>query len=308
MSENNDRKAQIALWQQTLEDEFPPQVRVQFDVFEEQSETTFRDKFNGHCTLHNSFLEFFGETLAGNAKVLSTEGWPKDRPSYPAFVIKCLGLLRKFRAAELTAARGYPVEAYAMLRGVRDEAFALAAVALGYANLPTLMKHVSIGDDSKEARKAHAAKQSLEKEIHSQLIGEKSGLPQPVRATLQHWDRLFNQEVHGSRLSFVLELDKWLGPNKVVPFVLGPQPTDDMWALYMNRTSELAWLVVRLMPFLLLSEGSLGATWSSRWELLDRSHRFLVKGLDKDISRHFEEFLDTKFPPSKVGPYREAPE
>ena len=306
MSDSGDRKAEIALWQQTLETEFPARVRIQFSFLEEQSETTFRTKFNGHCTLHNSFIEFFGQTLIGVAKSLGTEGWPKNKPSYPALFIKYLGLLRKFRAAELTAVHGYPVEAYAMLRGVRDEAFVLAALALGYADLPAVMKYVPIGDDSKEARQAHTAKQDLENGIRSQLIGPRSGLPQPVRATLQHWDRLFNQEVHGSRLSFVLELEKWIGPNTVVPFVVGPQPTDDMWALYMNRVSELSWLIVRLLPLLLLSEGSLGPRWLSQRDLLDRSHRFMVKGLDKDISRHFEEFLDTKLPPSQVGPYRES--
>jgi hypothetical protein len=87
-----------------------------------------------------------------------------------------------------------------------------------------------------------------EKKIFSRMIGKNSGLDVAHLEALTQWNELFHTEVHGSRLSTMREVFSWLQDKK--DFAVGPRMDDDSFTMYMNRFTEIAWMILRSLPFL----------------------------------------------------------
>ena len=66
----------------------------------------------------------------------------------------------------------------------------------------------------------------------------------------------------------------------------------------MNRSSELGWLILRLLPYLQMTESAFGDGWHRKYLVLDESFRFMVHGLTKlgkKIGEAFITLVDEKF-------------
>ncbi len=82
-------------------------------------------------------------------------------------------------------------------------------------------------------------------------------------------------EVHGGFLSLCQEMQVLrMGSD----LDLGPSHVQDAYMMYLNRSAELGWMIVRLMPYLRTSEKAFGPRWLEKQQVLDISFRYIVEG------------------------------
>jgi len=183
-----------------------------------------------------------------------------------------------------------------LLRDVKDRAIFLGALAHGKTSFSKLLgEPKSQITTEKEYPRIVIERKKEERRILDETIRGKSGLPPDAQKALKTWEKLFHEEVHGSRLTF-LEGDDWLRGKKPLP--IGPAPNQMSIAMYMNRASEIGWLTVRTFPFLQLKPHAFGKEWTEKWKVLDDSFRIMVESLGKlgkEIGNAFKIFVDIKF-------------
>ncbi len=79
--------------------------------------------------------------------------------------------------------------------------------------------------------------------------------------------------------------------------------------MFVNRSAEISWLLVRLMPYLQMSDGDFGTTWERRRSLLDDTFRMMVEELGllgKRVGDSFVTMVDRKFVFKRPFHYFEA--
>jgi hypothetical protein len=87
--------------------------------------------------------------------------------------------------------------------------------------------------------------------------------------------------------------------EKRTEIVLGPVADDLNEAMYMNRCSELGWMILRLLPYMRRTETPQDDAWDNKWRLLDDSFKMMadgLAGLGKKIAPAMIEFIEKKFP------------
>lgn len=68
--------------------------------------------------------------------------------------------------------------------------------------------------------------------------------------------------------------------------------------MYINRSSELGWMVTRLLPYLQVTENAFGDEWRRTREILEDSFRYMVESLGnlgKRQGASFIAMMDDKF-------------
>lgn len=254
------------------------------------------DAYPGQTVIIDSFQSFFIETLQAATDSVYRNGWPPF-PNYPVALAHFKCLFRRYRACEVLFYQGYPLDGYSLFRDVKDRAFMLAGVA---HNVTTFSKIAGTGEtdqDLTEWRKNTTRnRKDEEHRISHWICGGKSGLDKDTIQTLKQWDDLFHGEVHGGQFSLVQEVLA-LKEGRVNP--VGPSLDQDAFVMYMNRSSELGWLILRLLPYLQSRENSFGDEWSRKYHILDDSFRHFVfklfQALGKEIGRAFVRLVDEKF-------------
>ena len=253
--------------------------------------------FRGQNVLLDAFQSFFVETLTFANNQITTNGWPKDRIHYPVALASFFNLFRRCRACEILYMKGYPLDAYALMRDIKDRTFMLAGVAHNMTTFPRVIgaPATSLKDPKEYKRQSTKIRKKAEHRITNRLMGETSGLPTDHQKHLKVWDDFFNYEVHGGGVSLTQELSA-MSKGKIPQ--IGPSVHRDAFVIYMNRSAELSWLIVRVLPFLQLSKESFGSDWEHKRQVLDDSFRFMVEGLGnlgKQIAPAFITMIDTRF-------------
>jgi hypothetical protein len=256
----------------------------------------FVHKFHGHRVLTDSFLEFFGGTLRAQSTFNNKKGWPQDQPYYMTALMMYLTVFRTIRSAELLSERGYVLRAYAIQRSVKDQLWILCAAANEIATFDELfgwgggVEDVST-DDQDEIFKAQLNTENM---VRRKIIGSESGLSKESEAQLLIWERMFNKEVHRAQFSLFRASAQLLeNPD----LQLGPVTDDLSDAMYLNRSMELNWVTLRLLPFMRRADTPKDGQWSANWQILEESFRFMFdgfNGLGKAIAPAFLEMLESK--------------
>ena len=220
--------------------------------------------YHGQTVLMASFQDFFIETLRTAETWVAQNGWPPQYEYFGAWLVTFLTLFRSFRACESLFLSGYPLDAFALLRDVKDRALLYCGVA---RNLTTwsALNSMETGE-----------RKSAEGRVRDHLLRSESGLPQDVRDQLKVWAEIFHQEVHGSRLTLVQEMGRLRDGAQMS---VGPVPQDLALAMYMNRAVEAGWLCTKLLPFLQPCEEAFGQDWTRRHRVLDQSFRYCERAL-----------------------------
>jgi hypothetical protein len=138
------------------------------------------------------------------------------------------------------------------------------------------------------------------------MTGETSGLPSDVQKDLKRWDDMFHLEMHGGTHSLVQELGE-LQKGKILQ--IGPSVIQDAFIMYVNRSSELGWMVTRLLPYLQMTEHAFGDDWHKKRDILDDSFRYMLEGftnLGKRLGASFITMVDDKFAFKQPFYYSEA--
>jgi hypothetical protein len=92
------------------------------------------------------------------------------------------------------------------------------------------------------------------------------------------------------------------------PLSLGPVPHEMPVATYINRASEIGWLVLRTFPFLQFEPRAFGKEWREKWMVLDDSFRIMIESLEKmgkKIGQAIAVFANAKFTFSEGLHYHE---
>ncbi len=79
--------------------------------------------------------------------------------------------------------------------------------------------------------------------------------------------------------------------------------------MYMNRASEIAWLLLRSLPYLQVEDNAFGDRWQEKHKILDDSFLYMQKGLSglgKEIGDAFITLVEKKFSFDETFYYFEA--
>ena len=292
----------VATWQKRLEQNFSVNGVVGGHLLEiidmEKAYGEFVVKtFHGQSVLIDSFLSFYIETIQTAQAWINTNGWPRNAPNYAPIYLFYVINFRSFRACENLLTCGYPLDGYALLRDIKDRAIFLAAVAQNITTFPRVYGYVDIKEASEEAWESSRKKRKDEEHrVLRRMIRADSGLPNDIRKHLTKWEQLFHEEVHGSRCTYFAEGGEWMRGEGSLS--VGPTPKANSIVMYTNRSSEIGWLLVRLLPFLQPVEKAFGESWIQRQMTLDDSFRIMIKGLSKlgkPIADAFTYFVEDKF-------------
>ena len=253
--------------------------------------------FRGQNVLLDSFQSFFIDTLSLTNDQIVSGGWPKDRINYPIALVAFFNLFRRFRACEILYIKGYPLDAYALMRDIKDRAFMLAGIARNMITFSGIIgaPPVSVVDPKEYKKQSTKNRKDAEHRIMHGLVGKTSGLSGAVQEDLKQWDDFFHMEMHGGSVSLTQELRE-ISRGKLPQ--IGPSVIQDAYVMYINRSSEMGWMVTRLLPFLQVSEDAFGADWERKRQVLDDSFRYMLEGfsnLGKRLGASFITMIDTKF-------------
>lgn len=292
----------VSEWQARLESTFKAHGMVGgqlFDVFEleEKAGELYTNRFRGQCALIDSFQGFYIETLKTAAKWVSAHGWPKSCPDYSVVFLYYVIMFRSFRACEVLLLKGYPLDGYSLYRDLKDRSIFLAAIAHNITSFTRIFGYSGSKAkiDEAEYKISKAERKREEYRVLDLMIRKKSGLPDDIVSELDKWEQLFHEEVHGSRFSFFTELGKWARTGNLPS--IGPALDVSSIAMYMNRSTEIGWMIVRLLPYLQAEENAFGTEWQKKQQVLDESFRFGQEGLSnlgKKIGAAFIAFIDHK--------------
>jgi len=292
----------VGEWQKRLADTFTVNGLVGGSLLtihdsEDAASNYLVGTFRGQNVLLDSFQSFFIDTLMLTNRQIASGGWPKNRINYPVAVVAFFNLFRRFRACEILYIKGYPLDAYALMRDIKDRAFMLAGVARNMVTFSGIIgAPASCVTDPKEYKKQSTKnRKDAEHRVMHGLMGTTSGLSTDVQEDLKRWDDFFHLEMHGASVSLSQELGEI---TKGKTLQIGPSVVQDAYVMYINRSSELGWMITRLLPFLQVSEDAFGKDWQHKRQVLDDSFRYMLEGfgnLGKRLGVSFTTMIDAKF-------------
>jgi hypothetical protein len=302
---DEERKQRILQWQNRLHDAFDYNgvlggkfLSAMMDL-EQLVGGLFVQKYHGHRVLTDAFLDFFAETLQSQQAFHLQYGWPSNEPNYALTFFMYSTMFRTVRATEVLSVNGYPLQGYALQRSIKDQVFILWAVAnnmMGFGEMFGWHEGLTPGGTETENNKKMAAnRMKTERKICAVIIGEESGLSDETQAELLNWEQMFNVETH--RGLFTL-FDSLGGALKGKLDVVGPSSEERNDAMFINRSNELNWMILRLIPCIRRKEMVWSDEWTKKWDLLEESFRMMNEGfadLGKKIPLAHLEMIEMKF-------------
>jgi hypothetical protein len=252
-------------------------------------------QYQGYLALSDAFKCFFLETV----ELINAECRPKIKQQlsehYAMFVPRISQSFRAICGAERLATRGYPYQAYTLLRNIFDN------TVLTSAALQKLTDFYSIEGVNPYQQfnpiEVKKLRKNTEFATRKLMTGDQSGLAAATIAELDKWDAMFDLETHGARLSATHAMD-WMKGQGGLPVL--PMFDEAAFAMFMNRYSEVGWMLHRLVPLLQPPDVPLSAAWAEKWQILDESFEQTVHSLtvqlEKAIGAAVVEFVTSKFP------------
>jgi hypothetical protein len=292
-------------WQTRLEkviSDDPGLSAILADVLEHENAygQTIADKFRGHHALMTTFTAFWAKTLFLAARQKPPENPRFKGENYLQVHAQFTANFRRFRAAEHLLYCGYPLFGYALLRDIKDSSTFLAALIQGMTTSRALrgLPAEELPAEQIEAQKEIIRRRKVHEEnrVLREMLQLMPAHDQELHGALETWKALFHLEVHGSQLTISSELLDWMKGSE--PFSVGPTSVERSSPMYMNRASEIGWIVLRVLPYLQLKAGAFGAEWTKQWNILDESFRFMVMAMDrigKPIGRAFCALIDLRY-------------
>jgi hypothetical protein len=296
----------VAEWQNRLTSTFADDAVVGSNlapgIKQEQSYKEYiLGTFHGYDVLMTCFFSFYVDTLSIATRQLHEEESLRDDEAYRIAHLMHVTTFKSFRAADNTFLSGYPLDAVALLRDLKDRAVFLSAVGQGLSSIHDLWRILPDDDDEEALREerfnaARSQRMREESRVLKLMLRSTSGLSPKTLRELSRWERLFHFEVHGSVLTrayTVKQIKQYKG------FSLWPLPDPDSAAMYMSQAVEVGWMLMRTLPLLQSRAGAFGSEWSHKWTILDESFRYDTEDFGKtgkQIAYAIIELLDKKFP------------
>lgn len=300
-----NQQEQIARWQERLEDTFlsdiPEGERLSEIIeYEKDYGGYINEKLRGYRVLTDSFFNFYLDTIRSANIWLSKNSLPQNWSNYLRTLLFYVTIFKSFRAAENLLLCGYPLDGYSLLRDLKDRALFLGAIINGSTTLLAIEGLQKYKDGKSLSKSEHEdirkERKKEQRRVLQIMTGKKSGLENEHLKELTRWTRMFHEEVHGSRYTYLTGGGGWL--RGVEPLYIAPHPMDKQIGMYANRSNEIGWMLLRTLPFLQPTPHAFGEDWIVKWNILDESFRFMVEALDragKKIAQAIIVLVDTKF-------------
>jgi len=296
----------VATWQKRLEDTFAVNGLVggRFipSIYEAEQlcGNKYAHTFAGHICLSDCFIDFFATTLRMVTYAGSRGHWPKDTAFYPIVIADFTSIFQTFRSTTNLAINGYPLEAFSLQRTLFEQALIYGAVVNGYITFQEAWGLDGLGEvssvDDKIFEKWRKKRISAEKTAVRKMIGAESGLTEGNQVEIKKLFDLFHQQVHRSFVSVASMATAWNKDGKA-PSVI-PTFVEQNYAIFMNRHTEIGWMLLRCLPTLFHEAHIAPEKWKSDFSILDQSFRVMVEGLqsiNKKIASATIELIDRKF-------------
>ncbi|MBY0355496.1 MAG: hypothetical protein K2Q12_07170 [Rickettsiales bacterium] len=261
------------------------------DQREKVFERHVSQKYNGFAVVLDCFFDFFIEVLDTKHALLAKEGWPSNG-WFSIILQRYHTFFHDLRACWLMYINGYPMAGVGYLRDVFDRAVVLAAVFNGYAEMQELY---GIQGDAFDEKTYKAKIQDCRKRCFSQMIGDNSNLSDESKATLRFIKDISHQQVHSA---IYTDLQSHALMQKGILNYM-PHPNETNEGMFINRFTEIAWFVHRLLCFIQTKPYEFSQSQQVKWELLDSSFERIIfsthQQLDKDFPLAYIEATKTKF-------------
>lgn len=138
---------------------------------------------------------------------------------------------------------------------------------------------------------------NTEREVQKKMYGAQSGLTASTITELTRWNDLFDDEIHGARLSLTWT-QEWIQGKASLPVL--PLFKEQSFAMFVNRFCEIGWMLHRLLPLQQPPTAPLPSNWQQKWQTLDESFEIIVFSLteqyEKKIGAAIVELVKNKFP------------
>lgn len=292
-------------WQDRIERTFNENgivgPRVRIVVLAEMAYGKYvQEHMRGYVVLADSFQSFYYDTLLAANNQNRRDNVEKDARYHSLYLLSHLTIFRQIRAAETELYHGYPLDGLSLLREIKDRAIFFAAWISGFTNWKSLhATHLmpSENDSSIEASRAWRRGIELEENrILRLMVREGVGFEEPIKTNLQKWEAFFNLELHGSRFTTAVEFGGWARSTKQLS--IETVPNQRAIVGYVNRATDVFWMLHRTLPFLQLADSAFGAAWAEKWNVLDISFRQMEEDLSDngiELPRAVEALIDSKF-------------
>lgn len=252
-------------------------------------------RFHGYLALSDAFKSFFLETTeVFNAALRPRISAPLSE-FHAMFLPRLIHAWQSLCGFERLALHGYPLQAYAGLRNIFD---GLQTTSAGLQGLVDFYATEGVvPGQNLDIDKVRKLRKKTEFAVSQLMVGERSGLSQTTIDEMAHWDRMFDFEVHGARLSFANAQDFMKGQGALP---VHPQFSQRNFAIFMNRYCDIGWMTHRLMPLIQPPGLAFDGQWKEKWRVIDESFSLvsisLSKNVGKPIGAAIVEYVTTKFP------------
>jgi hypothetical protein len=267
------------------------------DLFESEKRYGLEvaSRFHGYLALSDAFKSFFLETTeAFNSSIRPRIAAPLSE-FHAMFLPRLIHAWQSLCGLERLALHGYPLQAYAGLRNVFDGLQTTSAALQGMVDF--YATEGVVPGRSLDIHQVRKLRKKTEIEVSQLMAGAKSGLNQATIDELAHWDRMFDFEVHGGRLSFANAQDFMRGKG---PLPVYPAFVQRNFAMFMNRYCEIAWMTHRLIPLAQPPGLFFDNEWKDKWRVIDESFLLVSESLSKEVGKPIGaaivEYVTTKFP------------
>lgn len=259
----------------------------------------FAREYAGHTKAMDSLFDFLAVTLTLLTRFMHEHGWPAHK-HYAVMYLMYLTLFRTFRAADVLAKNGYFNHGYSILRSVKDQAFAIAAVANKLTSATEIFGWTegdgTITAGNVDMERIVKTRMKAEKEAEDFLYGQKSELSEDHQGELLMWSRMFNWQAHRGMMTYSDEMGRMLEGKG--DFDLRPVRGESGEALFMNRCHEMGWMIIQLIPFLQVEGRVFSDDWRKKWDMLDRTFTIFnteFTKLGKPLGKAFAAMIEAKF-------------
>ena len=254
--------------------------------------------YRGHEILSHSFQEFYINTIEMAASIWKDKDRLCTPPTYSESLLWHLGNFRSIRTIDILFHSGYPTESLARLRYLKESALFLGAMLSGlttYSQIKGLNDSKKITEDDMDLIRKNQIKE--ERRIFELMLRKKSNLDKNDIVNLKRWEDYFNKETHGAFLTLAFEHGPAIKGAEATS--VAPKRQHRSCAMFINRFSEIAWMLHRTLPIMQLSNHPFSDEWKNKWKLLDDNFLMVEKQLaemNKPIGHTFIRFMETKFP------------
>jgi len=285
----------VSSWMQKLNDNFSYAGTVGgilLTVIDEENRYKEKciEKWQGANSLSEAFQGFFLGTLNIVEEKRLAYSYDADFNVVIAFFWV---LFKKVRASEILFMHGYSCDAFALLRPLSEHVAYTHSVVSGRNKIEDFISLSLNKTDNKENYERYQkAMKNMNESINKFFVDEFTEIE---KYQLVKWRNFFHSEIHGYTLSFCHQMEDMYYEKSDLKKLHKLQDKD---ILFLNRSLEVYWMLMKMLPYLQYEPFIFGTEWLNRYKILDqcfKENENALAEIGKDIAAVIVSLIDKKF-------------